>query len=778
MDDHLPSGHLHHLPIARTRLVGREHDIEAVVRLLSRPDVPLVTISGPGGIGKTRLAIHVANILSASMADGVVFIDLSVIADPALVLPVIARPFGVRGTTGRRLLDQLIAMLEGHELLLVLDNFEHVIDAAIDLADVLAYCPQVKVLATSRERLHLLAEHEYPLAPLPIPQDAARQSFERLTEFGAIQLFSQRAQAAQPAFALTAENIQAVADICCRLDGLPLALEMAASRSTVLPPAAMQRRLEHLLPMLTGGSRDLPERQHTMYRTVAWSYNLLSPEEQRFFRMVSVFAGGFTLEAADALNATVTDGQLDTVTGIAALIDTSFISATTTERDDPRYTMFETIREFGLEKLRHDGEENLVRHRHADWCMELAHHAVTSFTPVIPLDVIDRLEEDRANFRSALRWLEDTGRIEEFMRLVLDLGRFWYLGGHEIEGQKWAQRAIARWSDTSAPDYIDALLMMGELAQTLDDPNARQYLEQGRQLAEQSGNLSQEANATKLLGILLEDSGDYDAAEPLLRTAQERYRQISDRWYPAVMEYHLGVVAYGRGDLDRAVALLEHAREEARGIGDVLVLSWSTPYLALIACERGEAERAAALLEAALHPKNPPATLGLQFNRYPIFLGTEAVLATVIGEWIPAAVLLGATEAEHHAVGFDLPEGAAFGQAAAVTRQHIGDTEFSAAWMRGQHMAQEDLDAIVESVLSKAQRTESHASSEGARTLLTPREMEVLRMLVEGHSNREIADTLYISHRTATTHVTNILNKFGVNTRAAAVTYAFQHNLV
>ena len=370
----------------------------------------LVTLTGPGGTGKTRLALEIGAEALDRYPDGVFFVDLSPLTDPALVVPTIAATLGVREVVGQPLLETLSGFLTDKRLLLLLDNCERVLAAAPDVAALLAASPTVSILATSRAALHIRGEREFPLLPLPLPAADRLPPLEELAQVPAVALFVELAAASQPDFALTADNAAAVAAICRRLDGLPLAIELAAARMKVLPPAALLARLEQRLPLLTGGGRDLPARQRTMRDAIAWSYDLLAPEEQALFRRLAVFAGGFTLDAAEAVAAP--GAALPVLDGVVALVEQSLLRQMPGLDDEPRYQMLETVREFGLERLAAAGEADEVRQRHARHFLMLAERRVHGMQLFMDLESLTRVAPEQDNVRLALAWFDDHGEID------------------------------------------------------------------------------------------------------------------------------------------------------------------------------------------------------------------------------------------------------------------------------------------------------------------------------------------------------------------------------
>ncbi|HET9907941.1 MAG TPA: NB-ARC domain-containing protein, partial [Anaerolineales bacterium] len=422
------------IPVSLTSLVGREQEIETLCQLLHRPDVRLVTITGLGGVGKTSLALQVAHELREAFDDGVVFISLAPIRDPTLIIPTIARLLDVTESPNRLMLDSLKDFLRDRQMLLLLDNFEQIVAAAPLLTELLEACPELRMLVTSREVLRLRGEHEFPLLPLALPD---QPSLEIMMQYPSVALFVQRAQASQPDFKLTPENTALVTEICARLDGLPLAIELAAARIKLLPPQAMLRQLqESPLQMLTGGARDLPARQQTLRGTVQWSYDLLNADEQRLFRWLSVFVGGCTLEAAAKAM-----GQQATLDNLDSLVNKSLLRQHETDHS-PRLSILETIREFGFEQLNHTHELESARRAHATYYLTFAEDAERELTGADQKTWLQRLEREQDNMRAALHWAIEHSEVEFAQRMAGALQPFWFKRGHWSEGRRWLEDSL------------------------------------------------------------------------------------------------------------------------------------------------------------------------------------------------------------------------------------------------------------------------------------------------------------------------------------------------
>ncbi len=463
----LPIGTAARLPAPLTSMIGRQRELAAVRDLLTRPEVRLVTLTGPGGVGKTRLAIQVASEMESVFAGGVVFVPLAPLRDPDLVLPTIARAVGVREMPGRPLVAALAAALASKEVLLVLDNLEHLLGAAPGLAELLTTCAGLKVLATSRAVLRLSGEHDLLLPPLALPSIETRgppseptvssEGVAAIEDAAAVRLFIARARAARADFALTAGNALVVATVCQRLDGLPLAIELAAARVTALPPAALLARLERRLPLLTGGTQDQPARLQTMRAAIAWSHDLLTPAEQTLFRRLAVFAGGFTLEGAEFVSDGDPDNELPPASAIppldhpvldvlTSLVDKSLLGPAQAVgiSENPRFSMLETIREYAWELLEQSREAIPIQQRSAAFFLALGENLASRLSGAEMAGALDLLEVELSNVRAALAWTLDRGDTETALRLAAALYSFWNFRGHLDEGRTWLDAALSR----------------------------------------------------------------------------------------------------------------------------------------------------------------------------------------------------------------------------------------------------------------------------------------------------------------------------------------------
>jgi predicted ATPase/class 3 adenylate cyclase len=680
----LPS-HPTNLTVSPTSVIGRDEEIADILRLFDM-GTRLVTLTGPGGSGKTRLAQEVAAEALERYPNGVFFVDLAPIRAADYVLSTIASLLGVREIGGEPVRETLTRYLAERQMLLVLDNCEQVLEAAGDVAALLARCPHLAILVTSREPLRIRGERVFPVSPLPLPNLQRLPDLAVLQQVPSVALFVERAQAAAPTFTLTAENASATAAVCRRLDGLPLAIELAAARVPLLPPEALLTRLERSLPLLTTGARDAPTRQRTLRDTIAWSYDLLSSEEQALFRRLGVFVGGWTLDAAEAVGNP--DGALDVLEGLGSLVERNLVRRIDDAGGEPRFGMLETIREFGAERLTDTGEEDLIRQRHAEHFAAFAERAEPHFFGPGEQACLDRCEAESGNLTAALIW-STAHDPAPGLRIAGSLWWFWHTRAGLSLGRSEVERALARSKDAPANLVAEATRTLGALALYQPDyATAHEAFQESQRLFNNLGD-EPEANRTAFfLGILAQQSGASAESEQLMRDALAEFRQRGDRTWEGISLFFLGIYAANtKRDVHQAESLFREALPVLREVGFQSGVAMTLGNLGEALLDQGRIAEAEATIRESLALRF---ALRDQYGS-PEQLQSLARVAAVKDAPERATRLWAAGDQLRHDLGADVSQASreAHERFVRSLKEQLGPERFAQAWATGQALTLE-----------------------------------------------------------------------------------------
>ncbi len=769
----IPERPPHNLPLQLSSFVGRETELAEVKRLLENSR--LLTLTGSGGCGKTRLALAAAGELAEGFEDGVWMVELASLADPSLVPRSVASTLGVREQPGRSLTETLSDHLGTKKVLLVLDNCEHLVEACASLAEALLHsCPELRILATSRETLGITGEVAWLVPSLSLPDLRRLPAVESLPRYESAHLFVERATGVKPTFAITEQNAPAVAQICYRLDGIPLAIELAAARAKVLSVEQIAERLDDCFRLLSAGSRTAMPRHRTLHATMDWSHELLSLEERALFRRLSVFSGGFTLEAAEPVCAGEELERDEVLDLLSHLVDKSLVTARE-EGGEARYRLLETVRQYAMEKLSESGKAERFRERHAEYYLALAEEAEPELKGERQLAWLERFEREHDNLRAAISWSLHRSNLQDAARLGWALWLFWWIHGHFAEGRRSMEQALSAEGSLAMPAAARAqtLFVAGTMACGQGDhQSAEPLLEESVALFRELGDRRGVAYALGSAAVLAITQEQYERGIVYSEEATDLFLEVGDKWGAAPMLGCSAVAWLNRGDHGRAKSLAERGLALCRETGDKHGTSIALCTLAGVAQAERDHERARALFEEGLAVS---AALGNEADIVHCLEGLASV-AGAEGLVVRAAHLWGAAEAlleKIEAVYAYVPD-RSLHRSQVAARSLIEKAAWEAAWAEGRTMTPEQ---AIEYALDHS-ATPVTAAPETYPAGLSAREAEVLKLVAEGLTNAEVAGKLFLSSRTVDWHLGSIYRKLGFHSRTEAARFAIEHDLL